>query len=187
MRSYFIVIPLGALVACGGSGSTIGNGTDGGGIDSGASDSAARADTSTGNDSGRGSDSASDSSAPDTALPDGPAPPCPDVAGAYSVMAAGQGCGDLSTSAAQCITQTSCHLMLVSGTAGGGAAAVNGLTQLDMSGAFMGAALQFGTVQRTGCTGQWDPIMQALTVDCGGMGTSQSCIVTLTRTGNTCP
>jgi hypothetical protein len=69
------------------------------------------------------------------------------------------------------------------GTAG---SALNGTVDLDMSGNFANGAVTEGTGQRTGCTGTWNTGTSQLTVDCGGMGTSQSCIATLTRTG-TCP
>jgi hypothetical protein len=56
-----------------------------------------------------------------------------------------------------------------------------------MSGNFANGAVMEGSAQRTGCTGTWNAGMSQLTVDCGGMGSSQSCIATLTRTGTTCP
>jgi hypothetical protein len=98
----------------------------------------------------------------------------------------GAGCGDLSAGAPECImaAQQICAFQLVSaGTAG---TAVNGVVVLQSDGSFSGAALTEGTGQRTGCTGQWDAANQTLTIDCGGMGSSQSCIATLTRTGSTC-
>jgi len=82
------------------------------------------------------------------------------------------------------LAQQICAFQLVS--AGGTGAAVNGVVILQSDGSFSNAALTLGTAQRTGCTGQWDAANQTLTMDCGGMGSSQSCIVTITRTGSTC-
>jgi hypothetical protein len=114
------------------------------------------------------------------------APPCPDELGAYTVLTAGAGCGNLTAGAQQCIQAgvASCQVKLVSQGAAG--SALNGTVDLDMSGSFTSGAVTEGTVARTGCTGAWNPATSQLTVDCGGMGTSQSCIATLTRTG-TCP
>jgi hypothetical protein len=112
---------------------------------------------------------------------------CPNELGAYTVMITGAGCGDLAAGAPQCIKAGSmpCQVLLVSqGTAG---SALNGTVDLDMTGGFVNGAITEGTAQRTGCTGTWNPAASQLTVDCGGIGTSQSCIATLTRTGNTCP
>jgi hypothetical protein len=83
------------------------------------------------------------------------------------------------------LAQQICAFQLVSAPATG-SPAVNGVVILQSDGSFSGAALQFGTVQRTGCTGQWDAASQTLTLDCGGMGSSQSCVVTMTRTGSAC-
>ena len=38
------------------------------------------------------------------------------------------------------------------------------------------------TYNGSGCTGSWSSTTSNLTIDCGGTGTSQSCVVTLTRT-----
>jgi hypothetical protein len=78
-----------------------------------------------------------------------------------------------------------CAFQLVS-TTSGVTPAVNGVIDLQSDGSFSGAALQEGTVQRTGCTGQWDAATQTLTIDCGGLGSSQSCVVTMKRTGSSC-
>jgi hypothetical protein len=114
------------------------------------------------------------------------APPCPDERGAYTVMIAGAGCGDLAAGAPQCIEAGSaaCQVKLVSQGAAG--SALNGTVDLDMSGNFASAAVKDGSVQRSGCTGTWNAAASQLTVDCGGIGTSQSCIATLVRTGS-CP
>jgi hypothetical protein len=108
--------------------------------------------------------------------------PCPDQHGAYSIAISGQGCGDLNASAPECITQSACTITLAS--SGG---ALNGTAALAMDGSFTGAAITEGTGNRTGCVGMWNPGTSVLTVDCGGVGTSQSCRATLTRTSKTCP
>jgi hypothetical protein len=108
--------------------------------------------------------------------------PCPDQQGAYKVALTGQGCGDLSASAALCITQSACAITLASSGSG-----MNGTAMLGMDGSFTGAAITEGTGNRTGCTGTWSAGASSLTVDCGGVGTSQSCDATLTRTSSSCP
>jgi hypothetical protein len=112
--------------------------------------------------------------------------PCPNELGAYTIMTAGAGCGDLGAGAPQCIQAgaTSCQVQLVSQAAAG--SALNGTIDLDMSGNFASGAVKEGSIQRTGCTGMWNAAMSQLTVDCGGVGSSQSCIATLARTGMTC-
>jgi hypothetical protein len=112
--------------------------------------------------------------------------PCPDELGAFTVMTAGAGCGDLAAGAPQCIQAgaTSCQAQLVSQGAAG--SALNGTVSLDMSGSFASGAVKEGSVQRTGCTGAWNAAMSQLTVDCGGVGSSQSCVATLVRTSKTC-
>jgi hypothetical protein len=112
--------------------------------------------------------------------------PCPDQHGAYTVAISGQGCGNLNASAPQCIMQSACSITLASSAATGGNA-LNGTAMLAMDGSFTGAAITEGTLNRTGCVGAWNASTKALTVDCGGVGTSQSCRATLTRTSTTCP
>jgi hypothetical protein len=112
--------------------------------------------------------------------------PCPDEHGAYTISISGQGCGDLAASAPECITQNACAITFASNPATGGKA-LNGTASLGMDGSFTGAALTEGTSNRTGCTGTWDTGTSTLNVDCGGVGSSQSCIATLTRTSKTCP
>lgn len=114
--------------------------------------------------------------------------PCPDVFGSYSVQVAGQGCGDLNANAPQCLkgTTMTCAAHFVSVPASG-PGAVNGQAMLTSDGSFTNAMLLFGTVQRSGCVGSWDSATSTMTADCGGMGSSQSCVVTLTRTSVTCP
>jgi hypothetical protein len=143
---------------------------DSGGSDSGANDAA----------------TSSDSPAPQDVGADSPAMPCPYELGAYTVMLSGAGCGDLVASAPECIHAgaTACRVVLASqGTAG---SALNGTVDLNANGGFASGAIMEGTVQRTGCTGTWNDAASQLTVDCGGVGSSQSCIATLTRTG-ACP
>src|SRR5215831_13931352 len=108
--------------------------------------------------------------------------PCPDVFGAYSmVMTTGAGCGDLNTSAPQCIagTNQACFAHFMSVVSGGGAGAVNGGAMLQMDGSFNNANLIFGSVQRSGCIGSWNETTQTMTANCGGTGSSQSCTVTM--------
>jgi hypothetical protein len=112
--------------------------------------------------------------------------PCPDQHGAYSIAISGQGCGDLNATAPECITQTACAITFAS-NAPGGPTALNGTAMLAMDGSFTGAAITEGTGNRTGCVGAWNASSSTLTVDCGGVGTSQSCRATLTRTSSTCP
>ena len=102
-------------------------------------------------------------------------------------MTVGQGCADLNPSAPECImlAQQICAFQLVSATSGV-VSAVNGVVMLAGDGSFTGADLQFGTQSRSGCVGQWDAGSQTLTLDCGGTGTSQSCTVTMVRSGSMC-
>jgi hypothetical protein len=134
------------------------------------------------NKAGSPSDAAIDATpdaAPDAGL-------CPDQRGAYSVALSGAGCGDLDATAPQCITQPVCTITLAA-TSGSSGTALNGTAMLGMDGSFTGAAITEGTVNRTGCTGTWAAGTSTLTVDCGGIGSSQSCVATLTRTSKTCP
>jgi hypothetical protein len=114
--------------------------------------------------------------------------PCPVELGVYTLTDFGAGCGDLDTSAPQCIkaTNVTCEVTLTSQQTANGTA-VNGTVDLDMSGNFMNGLVKFGTVQRSGCIGTWSASMSQLLIDCGGMGSSQSCTAVLTRTGATCP
>jgi hypothetical protein len=119
---------------------------------------------------------------------DAPSPSCPNIAGAYAVVIVeAAGCGDLSATAPQCIQQDAlgCALTFVSmGLAN--TAAVNGNATLQGRN-FSDAQLKEGTVDRSGCTGTWDGVTSTLSVDCGGTGTAQSCIVALRRTAARCP
>src|SRR5215831_11876736 len=108
--------------------------------------------------------------------------PCPSVFGRYSMlMTTGAGCGDLNTSAPQCIagTNQACFAHFMSVVSGGGAGAVNGGAMLQMDGSFNNANLIFGSVQRSGCIGSWNETTQTMTANCGGTGSSQSCTVTM--------
>jgi hypothetical protein len=114
--------------------------------------------------------------------------PCPDVFGSYSVAIMGQGCSNLNASAPQCIKGTAmvCTAHFVS-VPPAGPGAVNGAAMLMSDGSFTGAMLIFGTQQRSGCVGTWNGATSTMTADCGGMGSSQSCVVTMTRTSTLCP
>jgi hypothetical protein len=137
-----------------------------------------------GGDDGGGTDSAS---APDAS--DAAAPPCPDVSGAYSInVVEGQGCGTLNASAPQCIRQGTpgvCDILFQS-VVTRGAPAINGDPTLENDGSFTNGALREGTLPRTGCTGTWDGSTSTMTVDCGGTGSTQACVLALRRTGSRC-
>ena len=112
--------------------------------------------------------------------------PCPDQHGAYSVAISGQGSGDLNASAPECVTQSACTITFASSAPAGGNA-LNGTAMPAMDGSFTGAAITEGTANRSGCVGMWNASTSTLTIDCGGVGSSQSCRATLTRTSKTCP
>jgi hypothetical protein len=111
---------------------------------------------------------------------------CPDVRGTYQMVSAvGPGCGDLNTHALQCIQGSSaCSIHFVSNTSGTGA--VNGDANLTKSGSFTDASLRFGSTAHSGCMGSWNG-PDTLDVTCGVVGTSQSCIVAMTRSRDVCP
>lgn len=163
MRIYLRFVACVALVSCSGAGTS---GVDGG---SDAASDAAASET--------GSDATADST-------NGDAGGCPDEHGLYSVTFSGQGCGTISSSAAICVTQTSCAITLA--TSGTGANELSGTTPIGADGSFSGAAIQEGTSSRTGCVGTWDNGGSMLTIDCGGTNTSQSCSAMLMRTAATC-
>ena len=115
---------------------------------------------------------------------------CPsDLSGAYTVTDVGLGCGDLATSAKQCVVlpQQVCSFLLTSGDPNG-PQAVNGVVMLGPDGTFSDAALKFGTVQRTGCIGSWDAASKTLTATCGGTdpGSTQYCSAKLVKSGAAC-
>jgi hypothetical protein len=157
------------IVACGGTGGTpLDGGNDG------------TAGNDSGNDSGNdaSSDVASDTSG-DTGAQ------CPNESGLYSVAFSGQGCGNVSNNAPICITETSCTITLAT-KGSGGSNEVSGTTPILNDGSFTGAAINEGSMNRTGCVATWDNGSSTLTIDCGGTGTSQSCRATLVRTNANC-
>jgi hypothetical protein len=119
---------------------------------------------------------------------------CPDEHGSYQIASTGPGCGaDLSDTAPQCITQMGCSITFVSMPSGGATTGPSGLNggpiAVDKGGGFTGATIYEGDgtngTPRKGCSGVWTKKGSTLVVKCGGIGT-QSCIVTLTRTGSSC-
>jgi hypothetical protein len=145
---------------------------------------------SDGGDDGAGNDGTSSQPDGSDAASDVAAPPCPDVSGAYSIAPVeAQGCKDLNLTAPQCIRQGQqgpCDISFQSNTSGGAVPAINGDPTLQSDGSFTGGALTEGTQNRTGCTGSWNAMTSTMTVDCGGTGSMQACVVTLVRTGNRC-
>jgi hypothetical protein len=121
---------------------------------------------------------------------DAPIAACPDVRGAYAIVVVeGLGCGDLNSTAPQCIRQgqpAACGIAFRSTTSGGAMPAVDGNASLENNGTFADASLTEGSVDRSGCTGSWNPATSTLTVDCGGSGSAQSCVLALKRTGAVC-
>ena len=101
---------------------------------------------------------------------------CPDEHGEYSVAFTGAGC-KVATGPNVCVAQTGCSLTI-------GVGASIGSVTVDATGSFDGAQIQQGPDTRTGCTGTWGG--SGIAIDCGGTGTSQSCVATLTRTSLTC-
>jgi hypothetical protein len=96
-----------------------------------------------------------------------------------------KGCSNLNATAPECIVQTGCDIVLKSVVAGG-TPAINGSASLQNDGSFSGAALTEGTLPRTGCVGTWSGVPAALTVDCGGMNSTQACVVKLTASNTPC-
>jgi hypothetical protein len=110
---------------------------------------------------------------------------CPEEEGKYGVVATGSGCGNLASSGVGCITQSECAITLAP------SGAVNstdlmGTAEVQSDGSFQNATFMEGASTRTGCVGTWDPATSKLTIDCGGVGTTQSCHAVLTRTAMTC-
>jgi hypothetical protein len=97
------------------------------------------------------------------------------------------GCGDLNPLANQCITEDvqGCSIQFVS-QGSSNTAAINGDPILQSNGTFDNGALTEGSVGRTGCVGAWDEATSTMKVDCGGTGSTQSCVVALKRTGLRC-
>jgi hypothetical protein len=201
------ILLAGMFAACGGAGSsgslTGGDGGDATGGDGGpsAQDGGDGGTPQYGPDASDGSLSTVDSGDASDGVPGSEAgdaqsdvapPPCPDVHGAYSITPVeGQGCGgSFSASAPQCIRQgqsSACGITFQSTVSGGGNKAIDGDASLQNDGTFSGAALTEGTLGRTGCTGTWSAGTSTLTVDCGGTGSSQACVLSLVRTAATCP
>jgi hypothetical protein len=141
-----------------------------------AADDAGTGDASSSNEAG-------DATEAGDAASDGGA--CPDEIGKYAVIAVGAGCGDLPPTASECIAQAACGITLApAGPAG--TKGVLGTAALAGDGSFTDATLMEGSTSRNGCAGSWDPTTSKLTIDCGGVGTTQSCHATLTRTSSTC-
>lgn len=117
---------------------------------------------------------------------------CPDETGTYSVTAVGMGCGDLVTTLPQCIKtgNVECQYDIVYKDMGGGQKGVEGAVSVNPFGGFTNGMIQEGSAQRSGCVGVWKPGVgtnpSTLTIDCGGIMTSQSCHVVLTRLDGGC-
>jgi hypothetical protein len=162
--------------------------------DSSGNDGAASMDANGGSDgassTGDGGDASDAGRVTPDAMVDATGAPCPDVRGGYSIaFVQVQGCGTLNATAPQCIRQGmqgGCGINFRS-VVPAGFAAINGNASLQSDGSFANAALiEGGGASRTGCTGSWDAATSTMTVDCGGSGSTQSCIVALTRTGTVC-
>ncbi len=207
-RASALVSAAALAVACGGSSSaSLGSENDASSDASNGVDTGIGADGSGGMDSGAcpgcvdsgGTDGAlgeagdsggsGDSGGPGDSGGDAPTDasrPCPIVGGAYSIMLIDNaGCGNFNSNAPQCIVQTACTISF-SSVVSAGFPAINGDPTLQNDGSFTFGALKEGNVNRTGCTGTWTAGTSTMTVDCGGMGSSQSCVVALTRTNTKC-
>jgi hypothetical protein len=183
------VVPVLVLSACSGASDMLRGGALGGGGDDGGStdDAAGDGDDGSYEASDLTSDSGSSSGGPDAPWD----APCPDISGLYDQLAwSGAGCGVDNAATTVCITgaQPLCAFELASAqgvsTPDASKLTVSGFVELQSDGSFSVAALQFGSVPRTDCTGQWDAGGQTLTIECGGMDSDQSCVVTMTRSGS---
>jgi hypothetical protein len=196
--AFYLAAGVVLCAACGGSDfatSTAGDdaGTDGA-SNVGAGDSSVadgpRAEAGGGPDSGGAADGPLDAIPTDgqagdaPAALDGPASACPDVAGSYGIVVVeAGGCAGLDATAQECVRQSQgCGIEFRSSVSGGGPAAIDGTATVTAAGSVSGATLMEGNSQRSGCTGTWSAATSTMTVDCGGTGSSQSCLVTLTRT-----
>jgi hypothetical protein len=171
----------------GGSGTSSSSGSSGSAGSSGSSSGGATADGGPGNGEAAADDGPGGNDVTSPSM-DAPGAPCPDVSGAYSIaVLQAAGCGDLSPIARQCIQQDAqgCAITFVS-QGSSNTAAINGDPTLQADGSFDGASLTEGSGMRSGCTGSWDDLTSTMTVDCGGTGSSQSCVVTLTRVSARC-
>ena len=173
----------------GGDGGEGGRGDGGAGPDSTANDGASSdAPMETASESAADSpaDVVADVQASD-APGDGAAVPCPDVSGLYNMSAVdATGCGDLNLLALECIKQSTCSIVFQSRVTAAGSG-IDGDPALQSDGSFANGALKEGTSSRSGCAGTWDGSTSTMTVDCGGKGSSQSCVVALTRKAGKCP
>lgn len=106
---------------------------------------------------------------------------CPDLGGSYSLSHTGDGCGDLSADVTECLQEDNACRAQIKASGGGGGGGLEGAMTLGTDGSFSDANIKLGSTDRSGCTGTWDDSTSTLTIDCGGTGSSQSCIVTLTR------
>ena len=141
-------------------------------------DGGASGDGAAGGDGGGGG--GGDGGSRDGAIVRGDGGSCPDIGGSFSLSHSGDGCGDLSTDVIECVqVDNQCGAQLKASGSGGG---VEGTVFLGADGSFSDGNLKLGSTDRRGCTGTWDSGTSTLTIDCGGTGTSQSCVVTLTRT-----
>lgn len=168
---HWLLVPA-VAVACGGATGTgldDGGNTDGGGGNDG---------TTPQNDGGNNPDVI-------TPNPDG-GPSCPTESGLYSLQLSGAGCGDTAPSGNECITQNQCTIQIDFVSSGSNGSGLKGTTPIKSDGSFDNGSIQEGSSNRSGCTGTWNQQTHTLVVDCGGQGTSQSCIATLVRTSETC-
>jgi hypothetical protein len=210
LRACRAILMTGALVAgCGGSSGELGGNSGGDAGEAGSTSGGDAATSDAGSSAGDAADDISPSEGglviadagdagdaariPDSSDAQGDvvAPLCPDVRGAYSITPIeGQGCGSaFNASAPQCIRQgqsSACGITFDSKVSGGGNVAINGDAALQGDGTFAGATLTEGTSARTGCTGAWVAGTSTMTVDCGGTGSSQACVLALLRTSSTC-
>ena len=159
------------------------SGSQGGPLDDGGTTN----DATGGNDGTTASDAPTN---PDVAPPKGDASKpdtggaCPDESGGYSIALAGAGCGDTSSTVSECIQQSGCTIAIDFG--GGTGKGIKGQTPIQGDGSFSNAAMEEGSVTRTGCIGTWNNTTSTLVITCGGTSSTQSCIATLVRTSDVC-
>jgi hypothetical protein len=191
-RMFGAALGLVSLWACGGAGFSSLQNTTGDGGASDASDDGAQGtnDAASSSDGSSGGKDASTGMTQDAASSaDASGAPCPDVRGAYTiVLVEALGCGDLDPTAPQCIRQgqSVCGILFRTSGTNGSVGAIDGAAVIGAKGNFAGASLTEGSVDRSGCTGSWNAGSSTMTVDCGGTGSSQSCVVALQRTGSVC-
>jgi hypothetical protein len=190
-------------IACGGSSPSSIDDTSGGASDAGAG--GANADGNVGSGSGDGGGTTNDGGGGGTGSDGGPTTGsdgggptkdagggadsgllCPDEGGKYTIALEGQGCGNLSASSSECITQPSCNAFIAPLSGGGQGLGTNSPVSLGLDGSFTMGSIKEGNLDRTGCAGKWDPVKSVLVIDCGGTGTAQSCVVTMTRVSTSC-